>query len=196
MNTNSKTAGILIIILGVVLLTSIIGFAYFTYLNTPVYFDPHRRSVATRLYDSVMNTDLLNDYPRTPQEVMRYKMDITRLIYSGMIIDESLYPILVSQMRHLFGAELIMLNPFEEQLAVVTDAVNIFAAQGIFQTGWEQMEPLFNAADPTVSYIRATQSFNTGETFFWMYHLERTIPGNQWRITRFERTDENFNPIW
>ena len=195
MNNNSKTAGILIIILGVIILASVIGFAYFTYINTPVHFDPQRRAAATRLFESVMNTDLVNDYPRTPQEVMRYFLDISRLIYSGMIVNEDLYPALVAQMRNLLGPELLMLNSFEEQLATVMDSVAVFAELGIFQTGWEQLPPLFDTADPTVAYIRATQSFNTGETFYWLYSFERVIPGNEWRIVRFDRTDENFNVI-
>jgi len=195
MNKNTKTAGILIIVVGVILLASMMGFAYFTYLNTPVYFDPQRRAVATRLFESVMDTDLINDYPRTPQEVMRYYLDISRLMYSGMIIDEGLYPKLVAQMRHLLGPELLSLNSFEDQLDALLSSVAIFEEQGIFQTGWDQLPPIFDSTDPTICHIRVTQSFNTGETFHLVFNFERVIPQNEWRIVNFYLTDEAFNPL-
>ncbi|MCL2564818.1 MAG: hypothetical protein FWE24_03280 [Defluviitaleaceae bacterium] len=192
---SSYTVGILIILVGVIILVSIIGFALFTHLNTHVYFDPQRRAVATRLFESSMNTDLINDYPMTPEEVMTYYFDLSRLIYSGMIVDRDLYPKVITQMRHLFGPELIALNSFEEQFETVMDVVDRFAEYGIFKTGWEKLPPIFDVNDPTVCYIRAKQTFNTNETFYWQFRLERIIPQNQWRIIRFDSTDEDFNII-
>lgn len=195
MKKNSNSTAILIIIVGAIILVSIIGFALFTHLNTHIYFDPQRRAVATRLFESVMNTDLANNYPRTPEEVMTYYFDLSRLIYSGMIVDRDLYPKIITQMRHLFGPELIELNSFEDQLESVMDVVDRFASYGIFKTGWEQLPPIFDVNDPTVCYIRAKQIFNTNETFFWEFRLERIIPQNEWRIIRFDNTDEYFNVI-
>ena len=192
-NNNSKVAGIMIIIVGVVIVTALIGFAYFTYRNNVVNFDPNRRAVATRLFESVINTDLILDYPRTPQEVMRYWLDISRLLQSGMIVNDELYPRLVTQMRYLLDDELLRMNPFEEQLFMVLDTSYIFRQNQIMQTGWTQLTPLFYADDPTVCYVRASQSFNTGETVYWLFRLERVIPQNEWRIARFDRTDEEFN---
>jgi len=192
---NSNMIGILIILVGLIITVSIIGFALFTHLNTHVYFDPQRRAVATRLFESTMNTDLINNYPRTPEEVMTYYFDLSRLIYSGMIVDRDLYSKVVTQMRHLFGSEIAEMNSFEDQLATIMDVVDRFAYYGISKTGWEQLPPIFDVNDPTICYIRAWQTFNTNETFYWQFRLERVIPQNEWRIIRFDSTDENFNII-
>jgi len=195
MKRKNTYLAVLIVLAGVIIVGSLGLFGYFSYKNMPSYFNPNKTEQAKRLYNKVMDVDFDRNYPKTPDEVIDYYLAMSRLMYSDMIVEESVFGEVVTQMRKLFGPELAEENTYESQLANILDAVSVLKEQGIHQTGYEQLPTMFNSLDANICYIRANQVFNNGEVFYWEYQLERVLPENNWKIIRFESTDENYNVI-
>jgi len=192
---SSVYLAVLIVLVGAIIVLSIMAFGYFSYKNTPVYFNTSKTEQAKRLYSKAMDIDLDRNYPKTPDEVMEYYLIMSRLIYGDMIAESSLYGEIITQMRKLYGTEMLEENSYESQLSNVEEAVVILKEQKINQSDYEQLPTIFNSVNTDLCYIRAKQSYNNGEVFYWEFQLERVPPENNWKIIRFERTDENYEPI-
>jgi len=192
---SSMLMALLIVLAGAIILVSLGMYSYFSYKNTPVYFNSAKAEQAKRLYSKAMDVSLDQNYPKTPDEVMDYYLIMSRLIYSDMIVEQSLFGEIITQMRKLYGPELLEENSYESQLNTVEIAVETLKKQKINQSGYEQLPTMFNSLDPDVCYIRAKQNYSNREVFYWEFQLERVPPENNWKIIRFERTDENYDPI-
>ena len=185
----------LIVLVGAIVVVSLVAYGYFSYKNTPVYFNPAKAEQAKRLYNKVTEADFDRNYPKTPDEVMEYYMTMSRLIYSDMIVERSLYGEIITQMRKLYGPEMLEENSYTNQLQTVEAAVDTLKEQKINQSGYEQLPTIFNSLNADVCYVRANQTYNNGEVFYWEFQIERVPPENNWKIIRFERTNENYEPI-
>ena len=186
---------ILIVLAGAILVVSFGAYGYFSYKNTPVYFNSAKAEQAKRLYSKAMDINLDQNYPKTPDEVMELYLIMSRLIYSDMIVEPSLYGEIITQMRKLYGPEMLKENPYETQLETVEQAVLTLKEQKINQSGYERLPTLFNPLAPDLCHVRANQTYSNSEVFYWEFQLERVPPENNWKIIRFEMTDENYEPL-
>ena len=192
---SSVYMAVLIVLAGLIVIVSVGAYGYFSYKNTPVYFNSEKAEQAKRLYSKTMDANFDQHYPRTPDEVMDHYLTMSRLIYSDMIVENSLYGEIITQMRKLYGSEMLEGNSYESQLSTVEAGVAELKEQRIYQSGFTQLPTIFNSISPDICYIRANQSYSNGEVFYWEFQLERVPPENNWKIIRFDMTDENYEPL-
>lgn len=192
---NSKTIGILTITAVLIVLFLIFAYYFFTVKTTAVYFNPSKKTYAEKLYKEVVERDLVNDYPKSPEEVMEYNISIIRLMYGDMIADESIYEEVISRQRMLFSEELIKNNPVETQTEVIKTAVATLKEQNISAYNFTLLPTAFNPEDKTKCYIRVQQEMNNGQKFYWEYSLAKNPVSGNWQIVRWDLTDQYYNVI-
>ncbi len=124
----AKTTKVTILI--VLLVLSMVG--YYAYLSGRVKDQKRSSAEQVSLLDTVLNRDLVNDYPSTPKEVMKYYNDIVKLLYGGTDdeLSQDVVDDLAMKMRGLYDAELLAHNEMGTHLIRLRSEVTEYQEKG------------------------------------------------------------------
>jgi|GEM_PF-1994190 len=190
MKRKNMAIGIVILALGAIALSSIIFFAVSVWRTEPKLFETGKDSIGKKLYGQVTDADLDNKYPATPEEIMDMYLNILRLQYGKIVVDDDLMRELVSTQRKLFSADLLAANTEDAQYEELVRATTKLYENKIILSQANRSGVVFPPSQPELCYFTVRQ-FNSGYgSTMWEYYLQKDAGGN-WKIHSWTMTAEN-----
>ncbi len=145
------------------------------------------------LYLEVINADLSNNYPKTPEEVVKFYNDTFQLLYGNEITDEKMIKNIISQQRMLYTEDLKSINNLDEQFENFKSSKKTIDSKNIIITGTNQSEPTINKDG--ICEINVVRYTNQDENLYYKFYLSKNKDTGIWKIARWETTDENYKVI-
>ena len=145
-------------------------------------FVSNQANIAAKLYTKIVDADLEDNYPLTPESVIDMNNDIVYMSYGQMILNEDLLKDILLVQRNLFSRELLEgeENSFERQFQRLKDSLDELAAQNVTCIGMERVESIYSDDNRSVT-ISVRQFLNANEIAQWYYLLIRDSDG-RWKI--------------
>lgn len=107
-----------------VLVLSAMAVGYFFYLSSKNNEDSYNdEDVEVSEVFKVISKDLVNDYPATPRDVIRFYISIQQCIYNEEYTDDEFVK-MITQARLLMDEELLSSNPFQQYFEDVSKDVS------------------------------------------------------------------------
>jgi len=185
--------GILIAVLLIILLGVIVAVAT---VNYSIQRERTRAEDAAldaegwALYNRIMDRDLVNDYPQTPEAVMDFFNWTSYFIYSRPPKDpEAVLRVLMRQ-RELYTPEFLALNVLELQFEHLLESLEELHERQIFSTDISRSASYFyDPANDHVAVISTTiyltgspGSFNRDFYFVWVEPPGGALGRGRWKI--------------
>ncbi len=158
-------------------------------------FKEGKEAEATVLYDKIVDYDYVNDYPKTPEEVMDIYLKTVRMLYGDMIVSEELYSEILSKQRLLLDEEILSLTTEEKQMERLLISLDLLKQQGVFALSLEQKAPVYNEDDKRYCVVRVTQFNSSSTNSYRNFYLSQNNAEGKWKIINWEATDQEFNSI-
>ncbi len=190
--SSSKIIGVIIVILLVILIGGV------TYLTYVMKADEARKlqnvnvMLADDLYNEVTSQDLVQDYPESPEDVMRFYDKTIYLLYNNKITDDNLLKMVLSKQRGLYDNELLELNPFEEQFSKLLISIDELNRQKVSIKSISHVSYEYDEKNPEVCMVNTVQYLQGEENLFIVFIL-RKDEDNKWRIVSRKSSDKNFD---
>jgi len=182
--------GIVILALGLIALSSILFFAVTVWQTTPKLFETSKRSIGKELYEKVTAVDLDNSYPDAPEDVMDLYLNILRLQYGKIVVDDDLMRQLVGIQRKLYSDELLAGNAEDAQYAELIRATTKLYENKIILTGADRSGVIYPPTQPELCYFTVRQ-YNSGYgATMWEYYLQKDADG-RWKLHSWDMIAEN-----
>lgn len=188
----NNTISILFIILIIFIMIGFLGISMFKSEQTSKYFDKEDKSIAQPIYDKIMSLTE-DEYPKTPEEVVKLYTDGYKLLYGEKIKDLSIVPNLLEKQRLLLSEQLIAQNGLEEQTTAVLNIIENLKQNKLKITNINIKDTSYINQNNTKATVKVVNQDNLFQIYYYIYYLE--IEQNQWKITGWYNTDENYNII-
>ena len=183
-----------ILLLGIGAIASILAYGAHVSANMPQYFVHERRHTADRLYRQTVGSDILENYPQNPRDLMDLYTTSFFLLHGNFILDEGIFMEVIEFQRELFTQELRDLNPAHLQLA------NHLANLETFREADAVLRPStvenirYDHAGQRTALAHVVHPFMTHENLYRVYHLVMD-ENDMWRINSWAEANEEFEPI-
>ncbi|MCL2852380.1 MAG: hypothetical protein FWE20_05000 [Defluviitaleaceae bacterium] len=139
------------------------------------------------LLDEVLAVDLDEDYPQTPEEVMRLFSHTFRLIHGWDRNDQYVISRVLEVQRGLFAQALLDLNPFHQQLSLILIALDELYDRDLEIVGVYQGSPVFHRFSPNDrTSVTVILHVSNGQNFQYIYQLFREAESGRWQIGMWE----------
>nr|WP_317360142.1 DUF6715 family protein [uncultured Tyzzerella sp.] len=191
-NKGNNIIGILFIILISLIVLAFIGFSILKSGNTSGYFNKEDRVAAKAIYDKIISISEEN-YPQTPEDVVKVYTEGYKLLYGDKIKDLSIVPNIIEKQRLLFSEKLLDKNPLEEQINGVLASIQNLKNNKIKITSINVKPTTYDQRDNTLAYVKVDKKDSFFQTYYYIYHLK--LEEGKWKITGWYNTDENYNII-
>lgn len=164
-----------------------LGVGFYFYVGTKIQSE----SKPTSKFEQLMEYDLDQSYPSTPEEVMALYQKIIQYLYSNKVQNQEIEP-LISMQRKLFHSELLALNPTEIQTIKV---------QAEIEKNKETNVKIFDIKQGSVEFIDLKQDkakmkvihfISGGEKQYLEYYLIKE--NDQWKILAWKSIDKFILP--
>lgn len=188
----NNTISVLFIILIIFIMIGFLGISIFKSGQTSKYFSKEDSSVAQPLYDKIMSLTEDN-YPKTPEEVVSLYTDGYKLLYGDKIKDLSIVPNILEKQRLLFSEQLIAQNGLEEQTTAVLNNIENLKQNKVKITNITIKDTNYTNKNNTEATVKVVNQDNLFQIYYYIYYLE--MEADQWKITGWYNTDENYNII-
>ena len=140
------------------------------------------------LYGRIHAMSPEENYPQTPEGVMRFFALTYQFMYGPLMPDiETLADVLTLQ-RLLYGDELLRLNNFEMQLIRMQSALKELSDRKVYNTGMVINSSEYT--DESQCVIRCVQTLHNADDIVLDFYLERSPEDNLWRIHSWEAVDD------
>lgn len=189
----SNTIGILIVFLFVTIISGFFIFGILINDKSEDYFEKEDQANSQKIYKSIMAVDEDN-YPKTPEEVVKLYTDGYKLIYGGKIKDMSILPYIIEKQRIFFSEQLLRDNPFEQQQINILESIDFLSENTMKIINITINPTIYDDKDKNKAYVRVLKEDNTFVPYYYVYYLEKGVD-KKWRITGWYNADENFNII-
>ena len=134
------------------------------------------------LLDEVLDIDLEENYPDTPEGVMQLFNDTFRILYGWDRNDVYTISRVLEIQRELYVQALQDLNPFPQQLSRLLFALDEQYNMGLEIIGIYQGAPVFNRFSPDRCVITVIRYANNGQSFHYDVHLFQHPESGRWEI--------------
>jgi len=194
MKKTTNLISILVLLIGISILIAISVTAYNNWIASPQAgrFVKEKNSEALKIYNEVMAFNEIEDYPKTPDEVIELYNKSYRLLYGNMIKDETVIDEVLHQQRKLYTEELLELNTYEQQLEELKSSIESLKEQKLDIIDIKQKPALYDAQKNNKSCtIRITQTGSNFSKFYWNYFLEKD-ENDKWKILGWKASNEDF----
>ena len=183
-----KSAGLIIILISVCIFGGLLYLVISYDQARPHYFHHHRRGIATSLYNQIMELDLVNDYPATPERVMDINNKIFLLLHGNMLMDDRLIESLLVQQRHLYTDEILENLDFDTQYEHWIEMFNSFREYGttVFEISMDS--PVRHPLNNNMLTVEVTKFTNNLGNLRWIYALERADEYSPYKIANWVNT--------
>lgn len=175
--------GILVIIIGAAAIAYLFFYSYGN--REPEYFVSNKKNKATKLYNEIMESDLLNNYPETAAGVMDLNNKINLLIYGNMLLNDELLDELLEKQRMLFSESLTNSISFEEQYENLVSGLEKYKELKTKCYDIVQESPQRHPDDENLTIIKAVWETDKMGEVIWEYILEEN-EDKQYKILRFQ----------
>ena len=183
---------------GIVILMMVVAMICYYYYLSNREQEKQDRVVEQSVAQKLIDRDLINNYPPTPKEVIRYYSDITLCFYNEEYTDEEL-ELLAIQTRMLYDDELVVNNEWGKYIIELRNDIKEFKQQNIKITSYSvsvstdvdyfEVDDFEFARLYCNYYLVSGNATKTVEEVF----LLRKDEAGHWRIYGWE-TAENVNP--
>ncbi len=177
MISNIKTTIVAVLLVALVLF-------YFNYLSNKSA--DRRTDKQMTEVESLMNYDMLGDYPKTPRDVVKLHNRFFKQFYGQKLSDDEL-KILNHKIRNLYCTELLALNPEDVMYESLKDNIDEMKKSGYEYKSYELPEASqvkkYMADDREMATLEVTVAVNTDDSKGYMYIQYILIKENdQWKI--------------
>lgn len=156
-------------------------------------FNNSKKTAAEILYDEIINYDLLNEYPKTPSEVVEIYCKTVRFLYGNMTADQELMYNVINVQRALLDDEILNLTGIEKQLDAFLLNLEKLKELNVICVGFEQKPPIYDEKDTKSCIINVTQLNSGASNSVKDYYLSKNNDSNQWKITKWEIVSQQTN---
>lgn len=188
----NNTISVLFIILIIFIMLGFFSISIFKNGQTNKYFDKENKSVAQPLYEKIISLTEDN-YPKTPEEVVSLYTDGYKLLYGDKIKDLSIVPNILEKQRLLLSKQLISQNSLEEQTTSVLNSIENLKQNKVKITNINIKDTSYTNQNNTKATVKVVNQDSLFQVYYYIYYLE--MEENQWKITGWYNTDENYNII-
>lgn len=145
--------------------------------GTGNFFNPERPE-AEELYNELININLEENYPQTPEEVIDIYLKTMKLIYGDMIFSRDLLREVLLIQRNLFSYELLSLNSEDVQFNALVSSVDTLLQNEIVlvENSVVQIENEMNRVVAELQEIYTNSDVLTRNVFLEQDELDK------WRI--------------
>jgi len=181
----------IILLLGIGAIGSILAYGAHVSANMPQHFVHERRHTADRLYRETVGTDLVENYPQTPWQLMELYATAFFLLHGNFIVDEGVFMEVIEFQRELFTQELRDRNPAHYQLANHLMNLETFRqADAVLRPSTvENIRYDHQGHRTALAYV--VHPFMAHENLYRVYHLEMD-ENDMWRINSWVEANEYF----
>ena len=142
------------------------------------------------LLNEVLAIDLEEDYPQTPEEVMRLFGDTFRLLYGWDRNDRYTISRVLEVQRGLYAQAMLDLNPFTQQLATLLALLDVQYEMGLQIIGISIGSPVFHRFSPDDRCVVTMIKFaNSGQSFQYSHQLFRHPESGRWQIGSWSQNE-------
>ena len=145
-------------------------------------FKGNRIDANRKKFEMVMSYDLENDYPRTPEDVIRQYSEVYNVIYGNFIQNEELILELVRQQRRFFATSLLEANSLEEQFIELMQSLFYLSEIDFYYIGHRQEEAQYDQNLNSLVTIDVVHYSRIRENFRISYLLELDPDTKRWKI--------------
>ncbi len=162
-------------------------------------FENDKKSMAEVLYSDVLSVDLKEDYPKTPDEVMRFFGKCYKLIYGNMIRNDEILAEVVHVQRNVFSEELASTNTFEREFQEIKESISTLKDNRVYVIDFDTKPPVYDKEYNTceIRTIISTNARDESGSSLKMYMLFNVVKDDNgfWRINSFRKTNSEFKEI-
>jgi len=144
---------------------------------------------AINLYEllaQVRTINLDDNFPDTPEAVMRLYNNTFRLLYGWDRSDTYTISQILRFQRGLYSQALYDLNPFQQQLSNLLFARGVEYDMGIELVGLHQGPPVFNRFSPDRCTVYVIKFISNGQSFHYSYQLFQHPETGRWEIAMWD----------
>lgn len=191
---DKKTNTIMLCILGVSIVVVIAGmFIFSTDKENSGYFLIEYHVACETMLDNLINST--ENYPKTPEEVTKAYLSGYELLYTGKLANHEVIPIVVEAQRAFTSEQLNAYNPEAIQIENIINVVDALEEEGLKFINIQTSPAIYDQKDNNIAYVRVSQNDNKFTNYYNLYHLSRETAEDNWKITAWYNTDENFNRV-
>ena len=154
--------------------------------DTTAFEKKDRFEINKERFEAVMAYDLDNNYPRTPEEVIRQYSEVYNVIYGNFILNPDLILDLVKQQRKFFAQSLLEANTLESQFEELLEALAVLSELNFYYIGRRQEDTIYDPALPNFATVDVVHFSRLRENFRITYLLEIEQDTRRWRIRSWD----------
>ena len=149
----------------------------------------HAKIDLPELLKEVLAIDLDENYPETPEEVMRLFTHTFRILYGWDKSDVETISRVIEVQRGLYSQALADINSLSQQLSTLLTALDVQYERGLEIIGIYQSSPVFNRFSPDRCVVNIIKYANNNQSFHYNHHLFRHPESGRWQIGFWEEVE-------
>ncbi len=144
---------------------------------------PAEGGLVSQSVSDVINFDITNNYPKTPEEIISFNNKVITALYDGTITSEDI-PKVIEKHRTIYSKELLELNPLDVHVENVINQIVKYQDVGLYVTSFEVEKPIYDQENPLQCYIAVIQKTNLDTNTQVDYYLVQE--NGFWKLLAWE----------